>query len=171
MIKSTKTKSIQQLIIKYITVKKKLQKALKFSGGDIEENYGIFLTSQYIPKLMVNKHSNIKGYDAIDEFNKKIEFKTVTTKKENKYGSVFKSWKNKKEFDYVVLISLDKNFKPNFILRISTRTFKKYYSKKSDSLSISQKLVKNSSIEDINFFEISKGIDLHDIWNKKFGVD
>ena len=101
MVKNTiKNRRIQELVLKYITVTKKLKKELNFSGGDIKEHYGIFLARQYIPKLERNKHSNIKGYDAKDKFNKKIEFKTGTTGKDGEHRNVFKSWRKKKEFNY-----------------------------------------------------------------------
>lgn len=83
--------------------------------------------------LKLEKNAVNKGFDAIDNENKKVEIKTRRTP-EGKYKVIFRSF----DFDYCLFVELDEDFELVTILKISSLELQKNLDKKGDRLSVTK---------------------------------
>lgn len=160
-------KKIIRLISQYVKISRKLKKALKYSGGDIKEHIGIAYAKEYIPSLKEVNNSNNPGYDAEDASGNRVEIKTRTSRTNKTYKNTLPGWKNKKnKFEYAILISLDSDFQPDFIVKVDNKTLLSNLNN-CYSFSVSPKLLKKVTKQQVSFFQINEDIDISDMAKEK----
>lgn len=82
--------------------------------------------SSKILNLNLNKKPNEKGYDAVDKNNKKVEIKTRQAHPRNQTPYIYSGLSGKIDYEYALLVLIDKNYWIKEIWKITKKNIQKY---------------------------------------------